>query len=775
MWVPCRGSAQESRAGAAGVQGTASAEEILREPDAVWNYGDGFRNDGGGETEVGGRPADENLQEEDPRGIKGSLPSRGDGECDECGAGQGAPFFLESSRLDLDGAHWQAKATGDVKLTYEGITLDAQEVFLDIEKKESFARGSVRLTHGQDILNCDTLSFRWETQTGAVSNGDLLVKTTGYRILADFMEKTGPDTYTAEQSSFTTCQCPEGCERLPWQVQAEDAEITLGGYAKVRKARFRLFNIPALYFPIIYLPVKLNRESGFLVPQINQSGTNGWGFGLPYFWAINASYDATFLMEGYTKRGPKPNLEVRYRPSRKTSGTWKGSGFYDLDMEQGRYGVKGRHLQEISRSFYNKLNLNLVSDNTYIEDFSWEVGNTADRLLESDGVFGFRRDNFHAAATVYYSQLVDGGGGMRIAQKVPEISARLFQRPVLWPWLSFSLDATGTNYMDEDGEDRIRGQIFPEAQIFFQLIPGLTLRGYGGVREVLSWGDMDLYNLSWADDPGFSADRVRNRTLAETGAELDARFGRAFQWGDHRLFHMVQPTVEYQYIRMVEGEPFPVEMDGLDTLERRNWLTYSLRTSLWGANKKTNQAGRLLAEMRVVQSLALEHDVQDFPEDRLFSDVRVELQVNPRPYLTCNLAVQVDPYAPDLRLLETDVGVWDKKRNYGLTVGYIRHDSYEVNPLTRVELVDVYDRDYLFAGIDDTLRAQATVRPFWWLTAVWNTLYLINESGKIENHLAIQYLSQCKCWSAQLNLRQTVRPDDFGFSFVIRLEGLGSY
>jgi len=720
----------------------------------------------------------EAVPEPEPAGAEAGAGASGSGAGGPAGgAPAGGPFRLESSRLSLDGETWQALAEGDVRLSYDGITLEASEVFLDVERKETFARGSVRLLHGQDILTCDALSFQWETQVGDVENADLLVEDTGYRIQADFMEKTGPDTYSAERTAFTTCRCPEGCKRLPWQVEAGEAEVTLGGYARIRKATFRLFDIPVLYVPRGYLPVKLHRESGFLLPRISQSGTNGWGLGIPYFWAINASLDATFLMEGYTKRGPKPGLEFRYRPSVKTEGVWNLSGLYDFDQERGRYGVRGRHSQELSRSVYDKVSVNLVSDDTYIEDFPDEVGWTADRLVESNGGLGFKRENLHASAFVTYDKLVDGVGAEEIAQKAPEVAFNLVRRPVLWPWLLVSLRSTGTNYVNENGEDRVRGQVYPEASLFFQLAPGLTLSGYGGVREVLSWGEMDLYDRPGAGTPLLPTDRLLHRTLVQTGAELEARFGRPFTWGGYRLFHLVQPMVEYQYVRKVEGDAFPVVMDGLDSLDRRNWLTLSVRTSLWGTRDGEGELGRggMLAELRATQSLAVEGDPRDLPEDRLFSDTRVELEVLPRPYLSGRLAVQIDPYAPDLRWLEADVGLWEKKRRYGLYVGYIKHRSYAVDPLTRVELVDVYDRDYLFPGIDDTVRAQVTARPWPWLLAVWNTLFLIRESGKIENHVSVKYISQCKCWSALLQVSQTVRPDDVSVSFMVQLEGLGSY
>jgi len=217
-------------------------------------------------------------------------------------------------------------------------------------------------------------------------------------------------------------------------------------------------------------------------------------------------------------------------------------------------------------------------------------------------------------------------------------------------------------------------------------------------------------------------------------------------------------------------------MDGLDTLERRRWLTWSVNNSLWGRRTGSAETGSqgLLAELRLTQSADLDTDSETAAEKRRLSDLRIASRLYPLPFLSLALDLQIDPVEASVRTLETGVGLWTRQRDYGIYAGYLKHRPYGVAPLTRVELVDVYDLDYAFAGIPHTLRTRLEARPFPRISAMLETLYLVEESGKIENHFSVKILSGCECWSVVLRFRNTVRPDDYGFSVRFQLEGLGS-
>lgn len=675
---------------------------------------------------------------------------------------------LECDVLTVDARASTALARGGVKAAYKGATLEADEILLDLDARQGQARGNVRLARGEDLLECEALTYRWEEQTGTLQGGRLLFGETGYHIEGAHLEKTGPDTYFLQEGSFTTCLCPSEKDRLPWMVKAGKAEVSVGGYAKVEKAVFLVSRLPVLYLPVAYVPVKVNRESGFLVPSLGQSGRRGWEISLPFFWAVDASTDATLTLNGMTKRGIKPEVEFRYRPSRKTDGEWYGTVFHDFEADRLRYGVAADHRQELAESFYDKLDLKIVSDNAYPTDFSGDVGNASDRLVESRGAAGWRQENFHATLEAAWSDLVASTGGKDVPQPLPLLHVEYLQRPVLFPWLLAGWRSSAVSFVTENGDRRGRCDMFPQLGTAFSVARGIHLRTLWGVREILSWQD-------WGDEKSEGGD---SRTLWQAGSELEATLGRPYAWKDHKLFHIVRPRIQYQWLDEAAGRSLPIVLDGLDGLQRRNWLTLGLVTSLWklgvpGSGPIRPTAGPV-AEFSLAQSLDLHRDSRVSPTQRLFSDLALAAKLVPSRFFLLCADLQIDPYTGSLRVLETEAGVRLWEDRLGLRAGYLHHRSFLVGPQTRVELWDAYTRSYPFEGIERTVRTrvEGTFRDQW--SASLDTLYLVERSGKIENRFHLKYLSSCKCWSVLAGIRQTVRPEDVSFSVRFQLEGLGA-
>ena len=95
---------------------------------------------------------------------------------------------LKADSLTFDQGSMSGTAVGDVRIFYEHATLEAEEVFLDLDDKTSYARQRVRLLQGRDILHCEELHYHWETQTGSLQQGELLFEETGYYIRAGMLE-----------------------------------------------------------------------------------------------------------------------------------------------------------------------------------------------------------------------------------------------------------------------------------------------------------------------------------------------------------------------------------------------------------------------------------------------------------------------------------------------------------------------------------------------------------------------------------------------------------
>ena len=93
---------------------------------------------------------------------------------------------------------------------------------------------------------------------------------------------------------FTSCKQNENC--TPWSIQAK--EIIHDKNKKeiiYNNALLKIYNIPVLYFPKFFHPdPTVNRRSGFLKPQINNSNILGNSFSIPYYSVLDENKDFTF-------------------------------------------------------------------------------------------------------------------------------------------------------------------------------------------------------------------------------------------------------------------------------------------------------------------------------------------------------------------------------------------------------------------------------------------------------------------------------------------------
>ncbi len=99
---------------------------------------------------------------------------------------------------------------------------------------------------------------------------------------------------TINKGVFTSCKKNDSCP--PWAIQAD--KIT---YDKNKKqinydnALVKIYDIPILYFPKFFHPgPTVKRQSGFLVPYVNNSNVLGYSLQIPYFNALSHDKDLTF-------------------------------------------------------------------------------------------------------------------------------------------------------------------------------------------------------------------------------------------------------------------------------------------------------------------------------------------------------------------------------------------------------------------------------------------------------------------------------------------------
>jgi|SRR5579863_10068666 LPS-assembly protein len=218
------------------------------------------------------------------------------------------------------------KLHGTVEIHYRNYILRADEVTYDSDSGEATASGHftldggpnddhIKASHGTYNLTAETGRFYDVTgTTGLRFRGKtvVLTSTAPFAFTGKVVEKPSSDHYLVYDGTITTCELP----RPKWQFQARKVYVDVGGNASIYHSTFWLEGLPVFYFPYATHPVSREaRETGFLIPTVGRSSTNGNEIGETFYWAINRSMDGTVGAEYFSKRGWSQRGEFRARPS----------------------------------------------------------------------------------------------------------------------------------------------------------------------------------------------------------------------------------------------------------------------------------------------------------------------------------------------------------------------------------------------------------------------------------------------------------------------------
>jgi len=170
---------------------------------------------------------------------------------------------------------------------------------------------------------------------------------------------------------FTVCPIKKG-ECPPWLLKAK--KIT---HDKIKKtiyyehASLKFYDIPIFYFPKFFHPdPTIKRQSGLLSPIFTDSTSIGFGFGLPYYWAISNDRDLTFTPKIYGNENPLFLNE--YRQAFK-------NGFLILDTSytEGYKKTDSTKTDGSRNHVFGELNYNFNDDDTYLSQLSLKVQKTS--------------------------------------------------------------------------------------------------------------------------------------------------------------------------------------------------------------------------------------------------------------------------------------------------------------------------------------------------------------------------------------------------------------
>ncbi|HKR24447.1 MAG TPA: LPS assembly protein LptD [Allosphingosinicella sp.] len=615
---------------------------------------------------------------------------------------------FSADRLVYDQPADTVTAFGEVRMNREGYHLRADSVSWNRQSGEVRAEGGVRITSpGGDVAYGDSVVLEDTLKDGVVQNL-LLVLADGGRLAA--AEATRRDGITTlHRAAYTACEVvdADGCPKDPtWQITAVRVvhdpvrhRITYQG------ATLNLFGMPVIGLPGLSHPDgRQGGGSGFLVPGIGQSKSNGFELSIPYYLRFGPNRDATITPHIYT--GVLPMLEAQYRELTPI-GAFQMRGFVThgsrrpinppvpvADPDEGlRAYVEGGGRFVLSPTWSVTAFGRYATDRTFMRRYDISRD---DRLRSFVNAERVSEDSYISiAAWAFQSlRLTDANGLQPVA--LPAIDARW---RIADPWLGgrIELQANSLAIARTEGQDSQRA--FASARWDRRSITGL---GQELVLTAFARGDVYHANdtlltqtVSYRGREGWSA-----RFIGALAADIRWPFIGAFMGGTQRLTPRLQivasPPTENMDIPNEDARSVDLEDSNLFALNRfpghDRWedgarITYGLdwAADLPGVSIRTN----------IGQSYRLDRKPSILPSGTglsgRLSDIvgRTDINVGRFVSLTHRFRIDRDSFA--LRRNEIDAVVGGR-RTYA-TIGYLRLDR-DIDPA----IEDLRDREEVRFG-----------------------------------------------------------------------------
>ena len=378
-----------------------------------------------------GMPAVADSSRADTTGATGVRPGEAQPAAGTSPAGT-TGLGIENVSYEADSIHYDVPnetmdLIGSAVIVYRGMKLESQEIEYDSRTSDLFATKGPVLYEGQDKITGENMSYNLKTRRGAIVAGRTTFDKGIYT--GRLIRKINESTLNVEGGVYTTCSLlePHYC------FASSEMKIHLDDMVIARPVLLKLRELPVLALPFYMFPIKRGRHSGLLIPSIELGFDQTKGRFIRnagYYWAPSDYFDVAAWGDYYQKSRWVGHLESRYNLRYRLSGSIQGSFTREVDTDNSRWDLSGRHTQNLGQNGRLVTHADFVSDKTYRKDTSDNLEEALRRVLESDISYSGTWNGTSVNLSAQRTQLLDTD---QISEKLPTVSVLLTRKTLFAP------------------------------------------------------------------------------------------------------------------------------------------------------------------------------------------------------------------------------------------------------------------------------------------------------------------------------------------------------
>jgi len=546
-------------------------------------------------------------------------------------------------------------AKGNVEVRYKQIVLFADGIEMDTETKVVFAEGSVVIQLPNEVVECESIHFNMDSSEGELKKVLGMVQPSVF-YEADKIQRKSENTFIFEKAKISSCSQPE----TRWSFSFGKGTFKKDDYIEMWHPVFSIKKVPVFYFPYIRYPLKKERATGFLMPQMGVSGQKGFFYSQGFFWAMSRNMDATVNFDYYAARGMGGGLEYRYLFNRGTGGqvnfyyfNFKKDPLVDeLDHESSNnaFILRLKHNQPLPSGFSLVADIDYQSSYDFLREFDNNfrraiVSNRSSQVYLSRSWSYFNLSVRASNMETYFVQVDDS----TIRRNLPSVGFSSSKIKLFSPlYFSFSSGFSRWEYGWEsayENKSQKRSQSLnfqPTLTLPFTAIPWLTLN-----TSVSA-----IYNLYFQTYSPNTREVVNEPLLSDNFIIRTVLIGPVFfkiyndSQNRAKLKHIIEPSLNYTYETPISSFNRIITSSG--RFYRSHQMNYSLTNRFI---VKQNEMPKEIIAFGINQTFFLvpdeESPMQKYKVDGKvpkFSDISGYLRFYPSSKYTFDFSVGLNPY-----------------------------------------------------------------------------------------------------------------------------------
>lgn len=565
------------------------------------------------------------------------------------------PVTIDADRIDVR-PDIDASATGDVRVRRGPLAIRADRIGYDRPADTVRASGDVRVTHEGDRFSGTELELQLRSYEGFVLQPEYFFARTQGGGSAERVDLAGRSRLTLTRGNYTSCD-REGNGAPDWLLSAERLTIDVDANEGVAEgAVLEFLGLPILPIPTLRFPVTDQRKSGWLPPTFGLDSRSGVEFGVPYYWNIAPSYDATLTPIFFSRRGFGGAGEFRYLQPQFRGQVLVQGVPHDRAADDSRWAGALRHEGVVGDGWGYRADVQRVSDDDYWKDFSRPDARFTPRLLPQELALARTFGGFGRQWTLYggvqqWQVLQDSDPQARIVapyERSPQVGLR--GAGGLGP-LEYTIETEYNRFTRPSSDD--------------DAITGQRAHAIGSVAWPLRAPEGFLIPRAAFNAAAYDTDRPMSdgrtraqRVIPTVSADGGLIFERDTIWFGRALRQTLEPRLVYAYTPTREQSALPLfdtalkdfnevsiysdnAFAGVDRVSDAHQVTAGVSTRMTEQATGIERLRVALVQRYLLRDMAVTIDGQ--PPSQRFSDVLLLGSSTVTPDWTLDGSVQYSP------------------------------------------------------------------------------------------------------------------------------------